>query len=102
MDWIEVVTLRSLENIRESLVAEVLKPMADGDKKNSLIGTKIYRNAWVDTDMSVHLHWRSTKPEQAGTILGLALMQSLGKFGLVSHSAWVEEKRGKGVIERNE
>ncbi len=97
MNWIEIITLRSLENIDESLISEFLKSIRNGDKRNSLIAAKIYRNAWINTDVSVHLLWRSIEPEQMGTNTGLTLMQGLGKFGLVNHSAWVEEKRGIAI-----
>jgi hypothetical protein len=92
MDWIEVITLRSLENIHGSLIPEILKPMTTGDENNGLIAMKIYRHAWIDTDVSIHFHWRSPKIEPRGTDTGLVVMQSLEKFGLVNHSAWVEEE----------
>jgi hypothetical protein len=98
MDWIEIITLRSLENLHGSLIPELLKPMANGDENNDLIDMKIYRNAWINTDLSIHLHWRLTKAEPRETPMGLALMQSIQKFGLVNHSVWVEEKNGMRII----
>jgi len=52
----------------------------------------IYRNAWINTDISVHLHWKSTRTEQQGSTVGLRLARALKEFGLVNHSAWVEER----------
>jgi hypothetical protein len=93
MNWIEIITLRSHANIQESLICELLKPVAEDKERNGLISMKIYRNPWVDTDMSVHLHWESTRVEQQGSAMGLRLAQTLKEFGLVNHSAWVEGKR---------
>jgi hypothetical protein len=91
MNWVEIITLRSNGNIQESLIRELLKPVAEDKERNGLMSMKIYRNAWVDTDMSVYLHWESTRVEQQGSAMGLRLAQALKEFGLVSHSAWVEE-----------
>ncbi len=92
MNWIEIISLRSNGNVKESLIYELLKPVAEGDKSNGLLAVKIYRNAWIHTDISVHLHWKSTKTEQQRSAMGLCLAQTLGEFGLVNHSAWVEER----------
>ncbi len=96
MDWIEIITLRSTGKIRESLIEELLNPVEGGSESGGLTAVKVYRNAWIDTDVSIHLHWRSTEAKQQGSVLGLTLIKILKEFGLVSHSAWVEEKKYPG------
>ena len=91
MNWIEIITLRSNGSVQESLIQEFLKPVANEKERNGLISMKVYRNAWVNTDMSVHLHWESTRVEQQGSTMGFCLAQTLREFGLVNHSAWIEE-----------
>ncbi len=91
--WIETITLRSFQEIHDPLITELFKPVVNGGENNGLIAMKIYRNAWINTDVSIHLHWRS-RVEEEGTVMGLALVQVLKEFGLVNHSAWVEEKGG--------
>jgi hypothetical protein len=91
MNWIEIITLRSNGNVQESFIRELLKPVAEDKERNGLISMKIYRNPWIDTDMSFHLYWKSTRAEQQGSAVGLRLAQALKEFGLVNHSAWVEE-----------
>ena len=93
MNWLEIITLRSNLNVQESLIREFLKPITENDRNNRPTTMKIYRDAWINTDMSIHLHWRSAKAEQHGSPLGLRLVQMLKEFGLVNHSAWVEEKK---------
>ena len=93
MNWIEIITLRSNGNVQESLIRELLKPVAEDEESNGLIAMKIYRNAWINTDMSVHLHWKSTPAELRGSAMGLRLVQTLKEFGLVNHSIWVEERK---------
>jgi hypothetical protein len=92
MKWIEIITLRSNGNVQKSLIPELLKPVAEDKERGGLVSMKIYRNPWIDTDMSIHLHWESTRVEQHGSAMGLHLTQILKEFGLVNHSAWVEER----------
>jgi hypothetical protein len=93
MNWIEIITLRSSGNIRESIIQELLKPVEEGSANDGLTALKVYRNAWVDTDLSIHLHWRSTEAKQQGSAVGLALAKTLKEFGLLNHSAWIEERK---------
>jgi len=94
MNWIEIITLRSLnENVQEEVIRELMKPVAKGDESKGLIAMRIYRNAQIDTDVSIHLQWRSIKTEQQGSSIGLRLAETLKGFGLVNHSAWVEERK---------
>ncbi len=96
MNWIEIITLRSNGNTHESLIQELLKPVDGGSESDGLIAVRVYRNAWIDTDVSIHLHWRSTEAKQQGSTLGLALGKVLEEFGLVNHSAWAEERKYQG------
>jgi len=54
---------------------------------------KIYRHAFLDTDLSVHLFWTSDRPEQNGSALGIRLAQALKDFGLVDHSVWIGKEK---------
>ena len=91
MNWIEIITLRSSGYVQESLIRELLKTVGEDKEKDGLISMKIYRNVWVDTDMSFYLHWKSAEVGQQGSPLGFRLAQTLKELGLVNHSAWVEE-----------
>ena len=91
MKWLEVIKLRSTANVSD-LVDEYLLPMVEA-LNESAVELKIYRQAGLDTDVSVHLHWSSDLPELKGSALGLHLAQALKEFGLVDHSVWIEENR---------
>jgi hypothetical protein len=94
MNWIEIVTLRSSNgNVQEELIRELMKPVATGDESKGLIAMKIYLNARINGDVSIHLQWRSIKIEQQGSSIGLRLAETLKEFGLVNHSAWVEKRK---------
>ena len=91
MKWIEIITLRSSGDVQKSLIPKLLKPVVEDKEKNGLVSMKIYRNPWIDTDMSIHLRWESTRVEQQGSAMALRLAQTLKEFGLINHSTWVEE-----------
>ena len=93
MKWIEMITLRSGGDIQDFVINELFKPVTKGYEEVGLTSMKIYRNAWIETDVSVHLHWRSAPAELRGSTMGLRLAQTLKEFGLVNHSAWVEERK---------
>ncbi len=98
MSWVEIITLRSSGKVQESLISELTKPGAKGDESNGLIAMKVYRNAWISTDLSIHLRWRSEKADPRESPMGLRLSETLREFGLVNHSLWVEEKRERGIL----
>ncbi len=97
MRWVEIITLRSNGDFQESLITELMKPLAESDANGGLMTMKVYRNAWVSNDLSIHLRWRSMKAEPKRSPMGLRLSETLNEFGLVNHSIWVEEKRGRGL-----
>lgn len=91
MKWLEVIKLRSAGRDPE-LVKELLLSI-DKSSQRRLVETKAYRHAALETDMSVHLHWQSKRPELNGSRLGLRIAQALKEFGLIDHSVWVEQEK---------
>ncbi len=87
--WLEVIKLRSAGE-GSGVLEKFLLPMAKVGQ-SGLVEMKTYRHAALETDLSLHLHWRSERPEQNGSALGLRLVQALKEFGLVDHSVWIEE-----------
>ncbi len=72
MKWIEIITLRSRGDFQDSVIDELLKPVANGDEGVGLISMKVYRNAWINADVSVHLYWKSSsvEPSESATAPG--------------------------------
>ena len=89
MKWLEVIKLRSAGTDPE-LLKELLLSI-DKSGQTGLLETKAYRHVALKTDMSLHLHWQSERPEFNGSKLGLRIAQSLKEFGLIDHSVWVEK-----------
>jgi len=98
MNGLEIIRLRSAE-IPFELLKETLATIPDVGQ-SGLVRIKIYRHAVLDSDLSVHLHWKSEGPPQDKSTLGLRLAQALQEFGLIDHSLWIEGKDYKNNPER--
>ncbi len=94
MKWVEIITLRSPGNINRELVDELLKGVDDSDAatdtSNHLVEIKIYHHSVVETDLSIHIYWKSKPGSQDKSPLGLRLSSALMPLGLLNHSVWVE------------
>ena len=92
MKWVEIITLRSPGNINRQLVDELLKGVSesDSDMPNHLVEITIYRHSMVETDLSIHIHWKSEPGSQNKSPLGLMFASALRPLGLLNHSVWVE------------
>jgi hypothetical protein len=93
MKWLEVIKIRSAGGSL-GVLDELLLPIP-GSNQRGLVEMKTLRHATLETDVSIHLHWNSERPESNGSALGLRLTQVLKEFGLVDHSVWVEEKQDR-------
>ncbi|MGE5843147.1 MAG: hypothetical protein ACM335_12755 [Deltaproteobacteria bacterium] len=99
MKWVEIITLRSPTNINRKFVDELLKeagePSSLTDTPKHLIEIRIYHHSVVETDLSIHIYWKSEPGSQNKSPLGLRFSSALRNLGLLNHSVWVE----KGALE---
>jgi hypothetical protein len=61
MKWVEIITLRSPSKINGQFINELLKGVSESDSvmPNHLIEIKIYHHSVVETDLSIHIYWKS-------------------------------------------
>jgi hypothetical protein len=90
MKWVEIITLRSPSKINTQLVDELLKEVGNSDTPKHLVEIKIYHHSVVETDLSIHIYWKSEPGSQNKSPLGLRFSYALRNLGLLNHSAWVE------------
>lgn len=90
MKWIEIITLRSPTKINKQFVDELLKEGAESDSPEHLVEIKIYHHSVVETDLSIHIYWKSEPGSQHKSPLGLRFSSALRNLGLLNHSVWVE------------
>jgi len=90
MKWVEIITLRSPGRINTQLVNELIKQV-ESDTPKQLEEIRIYHHSVVETDLSIHLHWKSEPGSQHHkSPLGLKFSYALRNLGLLNHSVWVE------------
>ncbi len=102
MKWVEIITLRSPGNINRELVNNLLKDLDDSDAgtdtSKHLVEIKVYHQPVVETDLSIHIYWKSepgsenksSPGSQNKSPLGLRFSSALKPLGLLNHSVWVE------------
>ena len=94
MKWVEIIALRSPGKINRELVDELLKGVDESDAATDtskhLLDIKIYRHSVVETDLSIHIYWKSEPGSQNKSPLGLRFSSALKPLGLLNHSVWTE------------
>jgi hypothetical protein len=92
MEWMEVIKLRIAEKTPELVEQEIEELIKELGNNGNMKDIRLYHNAVVNNDLSVHLYWQSGKAEPQGSATGLCLAHVLREFGLISHSVWLGEK----------
>ena len=86
--------MRSPSKINTQFIDELLKGVSERDSPtntpNHLVEIKVYRHSVVETDLSIHIHWKSEPGSQDKSLLGLRFSSALNPLGLLNHSVWVE------------
>jgi hypothetical protein len=90
MKWMEVIELRTAEKDPEILRQVLIALKIEFGKTGSMKDLKMYRDAHLENDASIHMHWVSGKVEPQGSAIGFCISNILKEFGLVSHSVWIE------------
>ena len=90
MKWVEIITLRSPAQVDTQFVDELLKEARKSDAPKDLVDIRIYHHSVVETDLSIHIYWKSETGNQHKTPLGLKFSYALKNLGLLNHSVWVE------------
>jgi hypothetical protein len=99
MKWVEIISLRCAGNIGTRSIDELLKAVTESDSPTDtptqLVEIKIYRHPVVETDLSIHIYWKSEAGSQDKSPLGLRFSSPLRNLGLLNHSVWVETSARK-------
>jgi hypothetical protein len=94
MRWVEIISLRCPGNIDTRFIDELLKSVSEldspPDTSTHLEEIKIYRHSVVETDLSIHIRWKSESGSQKKSPLGLRFSSALKDLGLLNHSVWIE------------
>jgi hypothetical protein len=91
--WVEVITVRSPGRINRQFVDELLKRVPDADSPTDTphpVEVRVYHHSVVETDLSIHIYWKSEPGSQVKSLLGLRFASALRDMGLLNHAVWVE------------
>ena len=94
MNWVEIITVRTVGSAEREKALEVLEQMGAPESAGGPSNIKIYLNAVFETDLSIHIHWNAEIMHQCKSPLGLQLAQALRNAGLTGHTVWIEGSRG--------
>jgi hypothetical protein len=67
-----------------------MAPITEFGKTGSMKDIKMYRDALLENDACIHMHWASGSAEPQDSATGLCFAHILTEYGLVSHSVWTE------------
>lgn len=94
MKWVEIISLRCPGNIDTRFIDELLKGAGECDSPtdtpNHLMEIRVYYHSVVETDLSIHIYWKSELGSQDKSPLGLRFSSALKPLGLLNHSVWIE------------
>lgn len=94
MKWVEIITLRSSTMINTQILDDLLNKVSKSDlptdSSNHLVEIRLYHHSVVETDLSIHIYWKSEAGGQHKSPLGLRFSYALKNLGLLNHSVWVE------------
>ena len=94
MKWVEIISLRCAANIDTLFVNELLKGISESDSATDtlehLVEIRGYHHSIVETDLSIHIYWKSEPGSQNKSPLGLRFSSALKPLGLLNHSVWIE------------
>jgi hypothetical protein len=91
MKWVEIITLRSPANISIEFLDALLGQVGNFDIPKHLVELKIYHHSVVETDLSIHIYWKSEQESQQKSPIGLRISSALRNMGLLNHSIWIEK-----------
>jgi len=91
MKWTEVIKIQTADGNNSSLKKQLNELIAEAGHNKEIGEIKLYHNAKVANDLSIHLYWESNKAEAQGSATALFISHLLKEFGLVSHSVWIED-----------
>ena len=95
MRWVEIIGIRLSPSPKNELVRKVFSDFrqtiaAGAEEKVAAI---VYRNAFVEIDLTIHLYRNTANLLPEKTRLGLTLAEILRDFGLVDHMIWIKEEK---------
>jgi hypothetical protein len=93
MRWLEFIKIQAAATQGQAVVPKLLDLVSDLKKTPGLVEASVCGHASVYGDFAILLLWDTDQSQRRGSPVGLNLNQFLKKFGLLSHSVWIEKNK---------
>lgn len=91
MKCIEIITLRSVAKWGKKDLHDFLDMARKFFKSPDLQEIRLFSNALVESDFSIHIHKDSSGETSYKSDVGLYIADQMSELGLVQHTVWKEE-----------
>ena len=92
MKYLEVIVLRLTSLTVKKKVMSYLMNIGKTHSPLGMEAIRFYRNARVETDLCIHIHWDSQSEKPHKSVLGIQIYDFLRDIGPVNHSIWISEE----------
>lgn len=95
MKWIELIVVRAVDIRQKPTIIRFVDNLMANDLTDQPKAVTIYRNAFVETDICVHLEWEMDIYEPARSDIGIGLAAAFEEFGRVYHTIWIQDEKSE-------
>lgn len=93
MKWIELIVVRSIDNQHKPDIRKLVNQLIQNKGLKGITRVTLYRNAFVETNLAIHILWEIDEAEPSKSDPGIELATALEGFGRIHHTIWVAEKK---------
>lgn len=90
MIWLEIISVRTASYEETQAALDVCQNIRPQGSARRPMEVRVYSSASYETDLSVHIRWKSDWRRLGKTPFGLELSSALSNLGLVNHTFWME------------
>ena len=89
--WLEILSLRAAGKTARDAALALLREVEAPPDAAGPASCRLYQNAKLEYDLSLHLYWGAEGGAVAKSPLGLRMAEALAAYGLVHHTVWITE-----------
>lgn len=91
MKWAELIIVRAADSECRPIVRRLVDQLMHSGRPDGITTVKLYRNAFVESDIGIHLEWFRECDQATKSDIGIALVAALEEFGRVHHTIWIDD-----------
>lgn len=89
MKWIELIVVRAIDSQHKPAVRQLVNQLIQTKDPKGITAATLYSNAFVETDLGIHIQWEVDGVEPSKSDPGIELAAVLEGFGRIHHTIWV-------------